>query len=259
MLLAIDVGNTNIVFAVYDGEILRGNWRLHTHAKRSGDEYAVFLHQVLTLADLHFKDISAVVISSVVPETQLHLQRFCQRHLGCDPLNITKDDVSMEIDMDRPEDVGADRLVNALAVKLSYPQYKEAGAIVVDFGTATTFDVITRAGAYAGGAIAPGIDLSMNALHSAASKLPKIGVRRPSQAIGKTTPEAMRSGIYWGYAGLIERIVGEISSELDCGAPPFVLATGGLAELFKDTGVIDMVDQDLTLKGLLAIYQEMKV
>lgn len=160
--------------------------------------------------------------------------------------------------MDRPEDVGADRLVNALAVKLFYPRYKDAGAIVVDFGTATTFDVIMPAGAYAGGAIAPGIDLSMNALHSAASKLPKIEVRKPAQAIGKSTVEAMRSGIYWGYAGVIEKIVSEIAEELGGGAKPFVLATGGLAELFKDTGVIDMVDQDLTLKGLLAIYQEMK-
>ncbi|MCB9980857.1 MAG: type III pantothenate kinase [Rhodospirillales bacterium] len=257
MLLAIDVGNTNIVFAVFDGDTPRDAWRLHTYARRCGDEYAVFLHQVLGMAGLCFADMDDVVISSVVPETHFHLEGFCKKHLHLVPVFITKDHVPITIDMERPEDVGADRLVNALAVKMHYGErVGTSGAIVIDFGTATTFDVIDASGAYAGGAIAPGIDLSVNALHSAASKLPKIGVRKPAQAIGKTTVEAMRSGVYWGYVGLIERITGQISAELGT-KKPFVLATGGLATLFEDAGVIDLIDPDLTLKGLLEIYKGM--
>ena len=258
MLLAIDVGNTNIVFAVFEGKSLRGSWRLHTYAGRSADEYGAFLHQVFSMEGLHFSDIDDVLISSVVPETHFHLSTFCDRLLGCKALMINKDQVPMRIDMDRPEDVGADRLVNALAVTLHYDDVlRKSGAIVVDFGTATTFDVITKDKVYAGGAIAPGIDVSVNALHSAASKLPKIAVRRPELAIGKSTAEAMRAGVYWGYAGLIDRIIEQISGELGS-ERPYIIATGGLARLFEDEGLIDAIDQELTLKGLLAIYQEMR-
>jgi len=248
MLLAIDIGNTNTVFAVFKGGRLLNSWRLSTQNARSADEYAVFLDQVFKLANLQLKTINAVIVSSVVPEVNFHIQRLCEGYIGQSPVFITKDNVPIEIDVDRPEDVGADRLVNALAVKTHY----QPAAIVIDFGTATTFDVIGDSGAYVGGVIAPGIDLSMNALHQAASKLPKVSVEKPDYVIGKSTVQAMRSGIYWGYSGLIEGVVSKISSELS--GDVLVLATGGLAPLFaEDNPVIDMVDEDLTLKGLYEI------
>lgn len=253
MLLAIDVGNTNAVFAVFKGEQLLDSWRLHTENTRSADEYAAFLNQVFDLADMGFQDISDVFISSVVPETNFHIEKLCKKYIGKAPVFITKDNVGIELAVDRPEDVGADRLVNALAVKTHY----KTPAVVIDFGTATTFDVISADGAYAGGVIAPGINLSINALHQAASKLPKISVYKPDQVIGKTTVEAMRSGVYWGYTGLIERILAGIQKELDSDVQ--VLATGGLAKLFaKDSDLIELVDEDLTLKGIHEIYKSLK-
>ncbi len=254
MLLAIDVGNTNTVFAVYKKDKLHDSWRLHTQNARSADEYAGFLNQVFDLGGVKFKNIQDVIISSVVPETNFHLQGLCKKYLGRAPVFISKDNVPIEIDLERPEDVGADRLVNALAVKVHY----STPAIVIDFGTATTFDVIDAKGAYAGGVIAPGIDLSMNALHQAASKLPKVSVEKPSSVIGKSTVQAMRSGIYFGYKGLIEGVVAEIKQELGC-EEALVIATGGLATLFaKDSEIIEIVDQDLTLKGLYEIYKGLK-
>lgn len=252
MLLAIDVGNTNTVFAVFKGDSLIDRWRIHTDHGRSADEYAAFLNQVFDLSGLKLKKITDVLVSSVVPETNFHVGRLCEKYIGAVPVFISKDNVPIDLKVDRPEDVGADRLVNALAVKAHY----STPAIVIDFGTATTFDVIDADGAYAGGVIAPGIDLSMRALHQAASKLPKISVRKPDAVIGKSTVEAMRSGVYWGYAGLIEGIVGGIREEL--GGDVLVLATGGLAGLFsRDSHVIQKVDEDLTLKGLYEIHKRL--
>lgn len=253
MLLAIDVGNTNTVFAVFKGESPADSWRLHTENGRSADEYAAFLNQVFDLGGFKISDIQDVLVSSVVPETNFHIQKLCEKYVGKPPVFVTKDNVPIELAVDRPEDVGADRLVNALAVKVHY----QCPAIVIDFGTATTFDVINADGAYAGGVIAPGINLSMNALHQAASKLPKISVSKPNKVIGKTTVEAMRSGVYWGYRGLIEGIVEGIKQEL--GGDVFVLATGGLASLFADdSNVIQQVDDDLILKGIYEIYKSHK-
>ena len=250
MLLAIDVGNTNAVFAVFAGDKLLDSWRLHTENTRSADEYAAFLQQVFDLADLKFSDIKDVLIGSVVPEVNFHMRGLCEKYLKTEPIFITKDNVPITLNVDRPEDVGADRLVNALAVKTHY----NSPAIVIDFGTATTFDVVDADGAYAGGVIAPGIDLSINALHQAASKLPKVSVQKPDNIIGKSTVQAMRSGIYFGYKGLIEGVVGQIQDEL--GGKVLVLATGGLASLFaEDSTVIDQVDADLTLKGLYEIHK----
>ena len=251
MLLAIDVGNTNTVFAVYKDDRLLESWRLHTLNARSADEYAGFLQQVFSLGGVTFKDIKDVIVSSVVPETNFHLEALCRKYLGQEPVFITKDNVGIEIDVARPDDVGADRLVNALAVKVRY----SVPAIVIDFGTATTFDVINDAGAYAGGVIAPGINLSIEALHGAASKLPKISVQKPESVIGKSTRHAMHSGIYFGYQSLIDGVVSKIKRELG-GGDVLVLATGGLASLFaEDSETIEMVDQDLTLKGLYEIYK----
>lgn len=253
MLLAIDIGNTNTVFAAYKGDAQFGSWRIRSDGARSPDEYAAFLHELFKIANLSFDDVYDVIVSSVVPEANFQITRFCEKYLSRDPMFVTKDMVGIVIDLDRPEDVGADRLVNAVAVVAHY----KAPAIVIDFGTATTFDVIDQNGAYAGGVIAPGINLSMNALHQAASKLPKVSVKKPASVIGKSTIGAMQSGIYFGYQSLIAGIVKQISEEL--GYAPMVLATGGLAPLFADgSDVIDMVDKDLTLKGLHILYQQQK-
>jgi type III pantothenate kinase len=254
MLLAIDVGNTNTVFAFFQKDKLLNNWRIQTVRARTPDEYAAFLGNMCALEDIALTQISDVIVSSVVPETHFAINRFCEKYIKQAPRIITKEDVAIVIDLPRPEDVGADRLVNARAVITEY----KAPAIVIDFGTATTFDVIDAHGRYAGGVIAPGIDLSLNALHSAASKLPKISVSKPMRAIGKGTVEAMQSGIFWGYAGLIEGIVMRIKAEL--GGDVLVLATGGLAPLFaEECKFISKVDELLTLKGLLLIHKKLKV
>ncbi len=250
MLLAIDIGNTNTVFAVYEGHDLKESWRCQTEAARSADEYAAFLNQVFALAGFDLKSIDDVIVSSVVPESNFHMTQFCEKYLGHEPIMITKDSVPIVLEVDRPEDVGADRLVNAVAVAQNY----QLPAIVIDFGTATTFDVITKDGAYAGGVIAPGVNLSVQALNRAAAKLPKVSIKKPDRVIGKATVEAIQSGMYWGYLSLIEGLTKRMTDEI--GQKPFVLATGGLASLFaKDTLVIDAVDDSLTLKGLLYIYE----
>ncbi len=251
MLLAIDVGNTNTVFAVFKGDSLLDSWRLRTESGRSADEYAGFLTQVFDLSGMKFKKISDVIVSSVVPEANFHISALCEKYVEAAPVFVSKDNVPVKIDVERPGDVGADRLVNAVAVKAHY----KTPAIVIDFGTATTFDVIDASGAYAGGVIAPGIDLSIDALHRAAAKLPKISVKKPERVIGKSTVQAMHSGIYHGYASLIAGVVKGIRAELK-GGDVLILATGGLANLFADgSDVIDAVDQDLTLKGLYEIQK----
>lgn len=254
MLLAIDVGNTNTVFAVIDGDKPIESWRMQTLNARSPDQYAVFLTQLMTLKSLKLEAVTSTLISSVVPEVNFHLARFVEKYLGHEPLFITKEHVGIEIDLDNPDEVGADRLVNAVAVNTHY----QAPAIVIDFGTATTFDVIDQKGGYAGGVIAPGIDLSMNALHQAASKLPKVSVRKPKAAIGKSTAKAMRSGVFYGYVGLIEGIVKELKSEISSQNIQ-VIATGGFAPLFTEAcASIETLDQDLTLKGLIALSKRIE-
>lgn len=253
MLLAIDTGNTNTVFAVFKGDTLLDNWRLQTENARSADEYAVFLQQVFALAELELTDITDVIVGSVVPETDFHIKRLCKKYLKIEPVCVSKDNVPIDIDVDRPEDVGADRLINAVAVQEHY----QCPAVVLDFGTATTFDVINAEGHYAGGVIAPGVNLSINALHQAASKLPRISVQKPDTVIGKSTRHAMHSGIFWGYASMIEGILARIKNELN--EDVFVLATGGLAPLFAaHIDAIQAVDEELTLKGLYKIYQSQK-
>ncbi|MHA1152810.1 MAG: type III pantothenate kinase [Alphaproteobacteria bacterium] len=254
MLLAIDSGNTNIVFAVYgEDRHLRGSWRASTEAKRTADEYAVWLTQLMALEGLTPDDVDGAIIASVVPPTMHALTTLCRRYFKVTPLVIGEPgtDTGIEVRIARPDQVGADRLVNAIAA------FAEHGGplIVIDFGTATTFDVIGSDGAYEGGVIAPGINLSLEALDRAAAKLPRIAIKEPpQQVIGQATIPAMESGAYWGYVGLIEGLVTRIKGEY--GQPMKVVATGGLASLFsRATDSIDEVDPDLTLRGLLAIYR----
>ncbi|MEW5726513.1 MAG: type III pantothenate kinase [Pseudomonadota bacterium] len=252
MLLAIDSGNTNIVFAVFDGEQVRGEWRASTDTERTADELGVWLMQLLTIEGLKRTDIDACIIASVVPAMVFNLKTLCRRYFACEPVVVGDEGVELglEIRLDRPEEVGADRLVNAVAAHKFY----NGPLIVIDFGTATTFDVVDSDGNYCGGAIAPGINLSLEALHMAAAKLPRVAIGRPRQVIGKATVPAMQSGIFWGYIGLIEGLVKRIEEEF--GSRMLVVATGGLAPLFAEsTPVIQQLDPDLTLRGLLEIHR----
>ncbi len=246
MLLVIDCGNTNIVFAVHDGAGWRGTWRLATSAQRTSDEYGVWLEALLTRAGITAAQVNRAVIGTVVPAALYHLRRLCREWFDVEPLVARAAlDWGFEIKTDNPEEVGADRLLNALAA------HGEFGGplVVVDFGTATTFDLVDKTGAYLGGAIAPGINLSIEALHQAAARLPRIGIGRPRSVIGRSTIPAMRSGIYWGYIGLIEGLLARIEGEY--GQPLKAIATGGLAPLFSEgTDKFTAIAPDLTLDGL---------
>ncbi|HEX7388802.1 MAG TPA: type III pantothenate kinase [Acidiphilium sp.] len=246
MLLAIDAGNTNIVFAVHDGERWLGTWRIATDAQRTSDEYGVWLGFLLNRAGILTTGIDRAVIGTVVPAALYHLRRFCRDWIGVEPLIARAElDWGFEIRVDHPDEVGADRLLNALAAHRNYG----GPLIVIDFGTATTFDIVDRDGAYAGGVIAPGINLSVEALHRAAARLPRIGIGRPKAVIGTSTIPAMRSGIYWGYVGLVEGLVTRIRAEF--GQKMKTVATGGLAPLIAEgSREIERTDPDLTLEGL---------
>lgn len=255
MLLAIDAGNTNVVFAVFDGKEMRGAWRSATERQRTKDEYAVFLGPWLEGAGLSKKDVTHAIIASVVPDLDFTLKTLCRGLFGCDPLMVGQPnvDTGLRVLLPRPSEAGADRLVNALAAREIYG----SPLIILDFGTATTFDVVDDEG-YRGGVIAPGINLSLQALHQAAAKLPRVNVDRPAQVIGTGTVEAMQSGIYWGYIGLIEGLLARIRHEYEKTntAPMTVIATGGLAPLFQSgTKAIDKVDATLTLTGLRLIFE----
>jgi len=251
MLLAIDAGNTNIVFAVHDGHEIRAEWRAVTETTRTADEWAVMLGPLLQLNSLSFDDINSAIIATVVPNALFDLRLLCRRYAKCEPLVIGDADVDLGIGIhtDRPEAVGADRLVNTVSAHASY----KGALIVVDFGTATTFDIVAENGDYEGGVIAPGVNLSAQALHQAAAMLPRVAVARTQSVIGKDTVPAMQSGLYWGYISLVEGIVARIKEEY--GKPMTVIGTGGLANLFfKQTPVIEHLDPDLTIRGLIMIH-----
>lgn len=253
MHLIIDIGNTNIVFALFKGDAVFQSWRQSTLRTRSGDEYAAFLLPLLHACDVVWEGIEGVIVASVVPEADYQMRSFCRNYLRHDPVFVTRDHVDIAIKIEKPEEVGADRLVNALAVKSFY----KLPAIVIDFGTATTFDVIDQSGAYCGGAIAPGIHLSVEALSRATSKLPRVAIEKPQAVIGTTTKQAIQSGIFWGYHGLIDGILSGIAKEIS--GKPFVLATGGLANLFAaHMPIIEVVDDALTLKGINLVYHSQK-
>ena len=252
MLLAVNANNTNTVFAVWDEARLIGMWRAATDARRTADEYVVWLDHLLGLQDLSRKRIDGTIIASVVPEANFNLRRLCREYCSSEPLVVGAPGVAIGAEplVDRPEEVGADRLVNTVA---AHDRYK-GPLIVVDFGTATTFDVVDADGNYRGGVIAPGINLSLQALAMAAAKLPSVPIARTETVIGTSTVACMQSGIFWGYVGLVEGLVRRILDERS--ERMAVIATGGLAPLFDGaTGVIDRVDPDLTLWGLQLIYK----
>ncbi|SES94485.1 type III pantothenate kinase [Oceanicella actignis] len=252
MLLTIDVGNTNCVFAVHDGERFVADWRCGTDVRRTGDEYFVWLDQLMRHAGLTPEDVTDVALSSTAPRAIFNLRVLCEKYFGATPLIVGRPgcELGIEVRVDPHTRVGADRLVNAVAAHRSY----EGELIVVDFGTATTLDVVAADGAYEGGVIAPGVNLSLRALHEAAAALPEVEVARPERVVGTNTVACMQSGIYWGYVSMIEGLCRRIMQER--GKPMTVIATGGLSPLFaRGAAAIDHVDRDLTLRGLVAIHE----
>ena len=250
MLLVIDSGNTNIVFAVFNGDELVGEWRGSSDAKRTADEYGVWLTQLMERDQLDLTKINSSIIATVVPEIVSSLKILCHKYFKTVPMIVGESnvDIGIEILVNEPEEVGSDRLVNAASAHQTYG----GPLIVIDFGTATTFDVVDKNGAYSGGVIAPGINLSLDALHLAAAKLPRVAVQKPETVIGKRTVPAMMSGIYWGYVGLIEGLLARIKEEF--GEEMNVIATGGLAPLFSDEIGVHHLDPNLILRGLVHIY-----
>jgi type III pantothenate kinase len=249
MLLAIDCGNTNTVFSIWNGTSFVATWRIATDHKRTADEYFVWLSSLMMLSKVEAQ-ISEAIISSTVPRVVFNLRVLCNRYYDCRPLVVGKPECHLPVmpRVDQGVTVGPDRLVNTVGAHDRHG----GNLIVVDFGTATTFDVVDVDGAYIGGVIAPGVNLSLEALHMAAAALPHIDVARPAFAIGTNTVACMQSGVYWGYIGLVEGIVREVRKERD--RPMKVIATGGLASLFaQDTTLFDSVEDDLTMHGLVLI------
>lgn len=256
MLLAIDAGNTNVVFAIFDGDVQRGHWRISTESKRTADEYAVWLIALMGMRGLRPVDVSAAILSSVVPAATHDLIKLCRSHFDCDPMRVGDPgvDLGIRIALDNPREAGADRLVNAVAASERYP----LPLVVLDIGTGTTFDVVDADGAFLGGIIAPGPTLSLDALHRVASQLPKVDIIKPATVIGRGTVGAMQSGMFWGYTAMIEGLLRRIKAELSPTGTPAVtvIGTGGMVRIFaEETGMVDHVDGELTLRGLLLIYR----
>ena len=251
MLLAVEQGNTNTTFALHDGARWIAQWRTATDPARTADEYAVWLHQLLSMQQMTLAAIDDCIISSVVPQSVFNLRNLARRYLKVEPLVVGENvELGIDIRIDKPSEAGADRLVNAIGGFLKYG----GPLILIDSGTATTFDVVGADGGFEGGLIAPGINLSMQALHGAAARLPRVAIARPAHVIGRGTVEAMQSGVFWGYVALIEGLIDRIRAEY--GAPMQAIATGGVASLFEGaTTRIDAFDPELTLRGLLEIVR----
>ena len=251
MLLAIEQGNTNTMFALHDGASWAAQWRTATDSQRTADEYAVWLHQLLSMQGMTLADIDDCIISSVVPQSVFNLRNLGRRYLKVEPLVVGENvELGIDVRIEKPSEAGADRLVNAIGGFVRYG----GPLILIDSGTATTFDVVGEDGGFEGGLIAPGINLSMQALHSAAARLPLGRASKPAHVIGRGTVEAMQSGVFWGYVALIEGLIHRIRAEY--GAPMRTVATGGVASLFEGaTTGIDAFDPELTLRGLLEIVR----
>ena len=254
MLLAIDAGNTNVVFALLDGGAIKARWRVATDPRRTADQYAVWLYQLLEIEGFSKADVDAVIIGTVVPRALHNLEVLAGKYFGVEPLIAGQGKAGWPIalDVDEPHNVGADRALNIIAAHAKYP----GDLVIVDFGTATTFDVGDGAGAYKGGIIAPGINLSLDALVSAAAKLPRIGIQVPAtdSVIGRTTEDQMLAGIYWGYVAMIEGLLDRLKAEI--GRPAKVIATGGLATLFdRNSDAFDAIEPDLTIQGLSLLHE----
>lgn len=250
LLLAVDAGNTQTVFGVFRGEELLATFRVATELDRTEDELGALLSTLFTSRRLDLREVSAVIVASVVPPIQATLERLARQFLGLEPIFVEPGiRTGLAIRYDHPADVGADRIVNAVAARRRYG----APVIVVDFGTATTFDVVNEQGEYVGGVIAPGLGISAEALFSRASRLYRVEIRPPARAIGRNTVGAMQSGIFWGYVGLVDGILERLKSELE--APAHVVATGGLADqIASHSRFIDSLEPRLTLEGLRLVY-----
>ena len=253
MFLAIDCGNTNLVFALYKDETKAASitWRCQTQGKKTADEYASWLYPLLQNVGVVFSDIKHVLIASVVPDVNFNLCRLCEKYIGFQPDFICGDatNVPLTVDLPTPVRVGADQLVNAVAAIEAYG----APVVVIDFGTATTFDIVNEEGVFTGGIIAPGVNLSTEALYNAAALLPKIKIEKPEKIIGQNTAEAMQTGLYWGYVSMIEGLAKRVMAEYK--TKPTIVATGGLSNLFTDAiDIIDYAEPDLTLEGLRLIH-----
>lgn len=254
MLLAIDAGNTNVVFALVDGKEIKARWRIATDARRTADEYAVWLNQLLQLEGFAMGSVDAVIIATVVPRALHNLTVLATKYFKVEPLiaGQGRAEWGIALDVEEPASVGADRVVNAIAAHAMMP----GDLIAIDFGTATTFDVVDYSGAYKGGIIAPGINLSLDALVGAAAKLPRIAIEAPQNdsVIGRTTETQMHIGVFWGYVAMIEGLVARIRAQI--GRPTKVIATGGLAVLFDThTDIFDVIVGDLTIQGLAMIHE----
>lgn len=251
VIFVLDVGNTNTVLGVYEGETLKHHWRIETNRNKTEDEYGMMIKSLFQHDGLQFEQIEGVIISSVVPPIMAALERMCEKYFHVKPLVVGPGvKTGLNIKYENPREVGADRIVNAVAGIHEYG----TPLIIVDFGTATTYCYIDENAHYMGGLIAPGIGISTEALYTRASKLPRIEITRPESVVGKNTVSAMQAGILYGYVGQVEGIVSRIKKEWN--ANPTVIATGGLAGLVaKECSMIDVVDPDLTLKGLLLIYK----
>lgn len=254
MLLAIDAGNTNVVFAVYEGRSIRARWRIASDARRTGDEYAVWLMHLLEIQKIDSGDIDRIIISTVVPRALHNLEMLARNYFKVEPLIAGQSpaDYGIDIDVDEPGSLGADRAVNAVAAHAKYP----GDLIIVDFGTATTFDTVDFNGAYKGGIIAPGINLSLDALVGNTAMLPRIAIEVPNSTsvIGRNTEHQMLIGVFWGYVAMMEGLIARMRSQI--GRPAKVIATGGLAVLFDEaTEIFDSVDPDLTLDGLALLAE----
>jgi len=258
MLLAIDVGNTNIVLGVFDGDRLSQSWRLATYRERTADELGMLVGQLFHHAGLRPAQVDGLIVASVVPPLTGMMRDMAVRYFGREPLVVDgRSRTGMPVLYEPPSDVGADRIVNGVAAYERYGRPRHAATIVVDFGTATTFDAITAAGEYLGGVICPGIQISADALFQRAARLPRVDVSRPATVIGRTTVGSMQSGLFFGYVDMVDGIVRRMRAELagDAGVQPVCVATGGMAGiLVGETDVIDEVDQDLTLVGLKIIW-----
>ena len=255
MLLAVDAGNTNVVFALMEGREVRARWRIATDPRRTADEYAVWLSQLLALEGYDRAAVTGVIIGSVVPRAMHNLKMLATKYFKTDAVIAGEGKAvwGIALDVDEPNSLGADRALNAIAAHAAH----SGDLIVVDFGTATTFDVVDYTGAYKGGIIAPGINLSLDALVTAAAKLPRIAIEAPRPdmgVIGRNTVDQMHIGIYWGYVAMIEGLIARMKAEV--GRPVTVIATGGLAVLFEQhTGVFDVLVSDLTLQGLAMLWE----
>ncbi len=252
MLLAIDIGNTHITLGAFEGDKLRATWDIATAIHRTADEYAPWLSQLMGLGGFGFEDIKACIVSTVVPQAIFNLRNLSRRYVGAEPLVVGEPGVKLDIDVriGKPSEAGADRLVNAIGAFMAHG----GPAIVIDSGTATTFDIVGDDGAFEGGIILPGINLSLQSLHDAAARLPRVEIRDPGCVIGKDTVSAMQSGIYWGSIEMIEGLCRRIRAEY--GKPMKTIATGGVASIFEGAfPSIDVFDQDLTSRGLLEIFR----